>query len=186
MAARLLVKRQKLREADDQLEHLEQAARGLFVDVREAILGLKMSGQQEKNLSEALEEYVSEYQRLSGIPTEFSNSSVLDISMINPEVELNIFRIVQEALNNIRKHSHASKVWVNIAKNNDKIQFEIKDDGVGIKSSYLESNLSGKFGLTNMHERAEEISADLQITSVLGEGTQIIITLDVKKLEKEK
>jgi len=183
MAARLLVKKKKLEEADENLEHLEQAARGLFVDVREAILGLKMSGQPHTRLNEALEEYVDEYWRLSGIPTEFSSSLKSDKQTLNPEIELNIFRIIQEALNNVRKHSKASKVWVDITQDNGVIKFDIKDNGIGFKSDQIDASQSGQFGLINMHERADEIGATLQIKSQPGGGTSVNISLDLKELE---
>jgi signal transduction histidine kinase len=180
MAARLLLKKHKFIEAENQLEHLEQAARGLFVDVREAILGLKMSGQQDKKLIEALKQYAEEYQRLSGISTEFSNTLEPDVISLNPKIELNIFRIVQEALNNIRKHSEASKVRIKISKQNGFINCQIKDNGVGFILGDFKSNQSCKFGLSNMYERADEIGAKLDIKSNPGTGTQINLSLGLE------
>ena len=94
-----------------------------------------------------------------------------------------IFRIVQEALNNIRKHSNASKVSVDVSQNNGTIQFKINDNGIGFDTIDAEEGQASRLGLYNMKKRADEIGADFKIVSNIGEGTQVIISLTLDKLE---
>jgi len=183
MAVRLLVRDKKLKEADQQLTHLENAAKGLFLDVREAILGLRMAGKVQTNLVEALEEYVKEFTRLSGIPTSFEISITRDNGMIPAEIELHLFRIVQECLNNIRKHAKANNARIILTKSEKGIRMEICDDGIGFDPSLITSNGKGSFGLVNMHERALEVGAQITINSNIGKGTCIEIDLRLDKVE---
>jgi signal transduction histidine kinase len=184
MAVRLLVKESKLKEADQQLIHLENAAKGLFVEVREAILGLKMAGRMQTNLSEALSEYVDDFSQLSGIPTSFKAMFKQENGIIPADAEIHLFRIVQESLNNIRKHANASKAWIELSETCDGLRLEICDNGTGFDNEVIERKGKDQFGLNNMSERAKEIGAQFQIIASIGEGTRILIDLPQDKSEK--
>lgn len=183
MAVRLLVRDNRLKEADEQLIHLEDAARGLFLDVREAILGLKMAGRVQTNLYEALDGYVDEFTRLSGIPTIFETSINLENGEIPPETALHLFRIVQESLNNVRKHAMATKAWVELSLSGKGLDLEIRDNGVGFNIGRVDVNGSDRFGLKNMRERAEEVGAQFKIDTKIGEGTRIGVKLKLDDVE---
>jgi signal transduction histidine kinase len=183
MAARLLVRDHKLIEADEQLTHLEKAAKGLFLDVREAILGLKMAGKFQSSLTEAVEDYVGEFSRLSGIPTEFIADNSDESNKISPETELHLFRIVQESLNNVRKHSKASRAWVELASIDNFLELEIRDNGVGFDISLIKSNGTDRLGLKNMQERANQVGASFRIDTIMGEGTRVVVRLEVHEME---
>jgi len=96
-----------------------------------------------------------------------------------PEAELLFFRIAQEALSNVRKHSGASRAWVTIEFIDNKTILTIKDSGKGFKLPDSLSDLTGeaKLGLAGMSERARLLNGDLKITSEPGKGT--IVTLEV-------
>ncbi len=184
MAVRLLVRDRKLREADQQLIHLENAARGLFTEVREAILGLKMSGRMQIGFIETLSEYIDEFSRLSGIPTAFISNLKQENGLISPDTELHLFRIVQESLNNIRKHAKANKAWVELSKYKSGFRLEIGDDGIGFDSNLIKNSETEQFGLNNMLERASEIGAEFNIITDFGEGTRIVIEMPLIEPEK--
>jgi signal transduction histidine kinase len=88
-------------------------------------------------------------------------------SQLDPKVAGTIFSIVQEAINNIKKHAHASNVWLNLSVDRDQLVVGIKDDGQGfdVKAVEREYDQRGSFGLLNMHERAELIDGFLVIES---------------------
>jgi len=174
---RLLVQKQNLREADVQLEHLEKTAKGLFVDVREAILGLRLAGRFQSGLKEALKEYISEFSHLSAIKTRFECSANLNYGIVPPEVEQHIYRIVQEALNNCRKHSNADMVELNIYQRATDLIVEIVDNGVGFDPNKVDKMEPTRLGLSNMRDRADELSAVFKLGTRPGEGTRIKVTI---------
>lgn len=93
--------------------------------------------------------------------------------------ELILFRIVQEVLNNIIKHSKAKKINLLISYHKDQIEMIIADDGEGFDLTPVQQNENSNFGLgiKNMHNRARLINAIFQIQSTLGKGTIVTITI---------
>ena len=182
MAVRLMLKSGKVREADRQLNQLEEAARNLFVDVREAILGLKITGEVGSSLPLALNTYVEQYTRLSDIPVKMDihpNVQELDLP---PDTELQLLRITQEGLSNIRKHANASQAWLGLQVKDDILQLHIRDDGIGFDTNIILGNSrSDQYGLDSMRERAESIGASFTLDSEVGEGTGILVQLNLNE-----
>jgi len=168
----------KVEDAKRQLADLEDAARGLSIDVRETILGLRMAETIEVNLLSALKEFVSQFSRLSGIPIIFRVEGAVDSVTLPLETELHLFRIVQEGLSNIRKHAVASQAWVYIRQENNTLTLEIRDDGIGFDIEAVSQRPDGCFGLRNIRERCQEIGAELVIHSAPREGTCLLIKLN--------
>lgn len=183
MAVRLLVKDRRLDDADHQLENLENAARNLFSDVRAAILGLKMAGNVHRGLINSVKEYLSEFSRLSGIPSDFITEIDRMPEQISAETELHLFRIIQEALNNVRKHSQATHVLIQLDRDPDSIGISITDNGVGFVYPIEPSSQSNHLGLGNIQDRAREIKAQFAIQSQPSKGTTIRIKLDLREKE---
>jgi signal transduction histidine kinase len=177
MAVRLMLENGRVQEAEVHLRQLEEAARGVFVDVREAILGLRMTANAETGLLIALDEYVTQFTELSGIPVHIEKiGDQTDLGLSN-ETELHLFRIIQEALTNIRKHALATQAKVVIAHDNGLVRLSIEDDGVGFDSNSIKLEDQERFGLNTMLERSKEIGAVLKINTKLGAGTQILVEL---------
>ena len=93
------------------------------------------------------------------------------------ELELNLFRIVQEALNNIEKHAHAKTVQLHVAVQGESLVLRIKDDGRGFSPA---ATNSGKrkghgIGLTNMRERASSVGGSCEVKTALKQGTTIVV-----------
>jgi signal transduction histidine kinase len=88
-------------------------------------------------------------------------------SQLDPKVAGTIFSIVQEAINNVKRHAQASNVWLNLSVDRDQLVVGIKDDGQGfdVKTVERDYDQRGSFGLLNMHERAELIDGFLVIES---------------------
>jgi len=98
-----------------------------------------------------------------------------------PEVELLFFRIAQESLNNIRKHSGAARVWMSLDFQEKQTALTVKDNGRGFKTPDNLGDLTGqsKLGLAGMSERAKLLNGDLKITSAPGEGTTVVLAAPV-------
>jgi len=93
---------------------------------------------------------------------------------IAENLKVNIFRIVQEALNNIAKHSKAEWVGISLTKNGGGIELVVSDDGVGMDLDIImQTGAAGSLGLTSMRERAELTGGSFSIESTSGEGTTI-------------
>ncbi|HKZ83785.1 MAG TPA: ATP-binding protein [Anaerolineae bacterium] len=181
MAARLMLKKQRSYEAEQHLLQLEEAAQRLFVDVREAILGLKMAGQNGIGLSTALREYTTQYHRLTGIPVDLSIDPAAESMSLPAETELQLVRIVQEALANVRKHASARRAAVGLHRKNGALELIVQDDGVGFDPDQARSaaRSQSRFGLGTMRERADAIGAHFALNSEPGAGTCICVRLKV-------
>jgi signal transduction histidine kinase len=90
-----------------------------------------------------------------------------------------LFRIAQEALNNIRKHARASMVIIKVEGGDNDIKMTIADDGQGFEApGKIEGMVSaGRLGLMGMHERARLLNGTLQIKSAPGQGTELTVTI---------
>jgi two-component system NarL family sensor kinase len=101
----------------------------------------------------------------------------LPLRRLPPGVELNLFRIVQEALGNVERHAHATRVEVAMSVVDDRLELSVRDDGAGF-SPAAGPALTGKrrgIGLTNMRERAASIGGSCEITSTPGQGTTVAL-----------
>lgn len=176
-AVRLMLKN-KQEGAEEHLLQLEEAAKELFVDIREAILGLRMNGRGESGFVESIREYSIQYSRLSDIPVDLKIDPKIEEIKLDAEVELQLVRIVQEALANIRKHASASGAWIAIESVNGSVSLTVGDDGHGINQDRDFRGKSTHFGMSMMQERAEAIGAKFSIDSVPGAGTRITVQVD--------
>jgi two-component system sensor histidine kinase DegS len=104
-----------------------------------------------------------------------------DKRRLSPEAELNLFRITQEALRNVEKHSSASRVVITVAFSADRVRIAIEDNGRGFKQPDRTGELaaSGKLGLIGIHERAQLLDGTLMVRSKLGEGTTVTVDVPV-------
>ena len=124
-----------------------------------------------------LESYIEDFvKRREGLRIDFKAVGVK--KRPDPEIEIVVYRFLQEALNNIAKHAQANHVSVLLTYSHPKLIFTIKDDGVGFDLVTVGDN--GGMGLTSMRERAEKIDGMLDITSASGEGTRVRVGVYAK------
>jgi signal transduction histidine kinase len=181
MAVRLHLKKRETSQADQQLQQLEEASRDLFVDVREAILGLRTTDRAGVGLPSAVGEYVRQFSRLSGIKVELTIGSEVEDSELDAEAELQLLRITQEALTNVRKHSGASRATVSLQKNETGLELIITDNGAGFQLTSPDADAPPRFGLSTMRERAESIGGTFEVVSAPGAGTRISVHAPVRR-----
>jgi two-component system nitrate/nitrite sensor histidine kinase NarX len=143
-----------------------------YLDVRQAIDGLRISPNGE-GLSAWLQETCIEFEEISGLPVRL-NEIPADVNL-PPEVQVQLIRIIQEALSNVRKHAYATQTWVTCRQVGGDFVIEIRDNGCG----FLPEEIPGvsKYGLQGMRERSELINADFQVISKPNEGTTVSIRL---------
>jgi signal transduction histidine kinase len=156
------------------LSQLAEAARDAYADVREGILGLRTSLGVDRTLVLTLEEYLEQWQGQSGIAVELLREPVDGFApRLSPQAEVQLLRIIQEALANVRKHAGAKQARVQLAIDDQFLEASIEDDGVGFAPEALERSALPRFGLATMRERAEAIGGTLQVASEPEHGTRV-------------
>ncbi|HEY5611937.1 MAG TPA: GAF domain-containing sensor histidine kinase [Thermoanaerobaculia bacterium] len=169
-AAKEYLKTSRPDEANDQLEQLAVAARNAYADVRQAIVGLRTLPESRISLIEALQEYVDRWKEQSGISTQL----IIDGSFtLEPRTELQLIRIVQEALTNVRKHAKATTARVDLRARDGVLVVTVRDNGIGFDPATSRRGEFPRFGLPTMRERAEATGGTLQIEATPGGGTVI-------------
>ncbi len=139
-----------------------------YIDARQAIDGLRIWPDQV-GLEEWIRQIISDSEETSGIGVEFTISKISNT--ISPEIQVQMIRIIQESLSNVRKHSQANLARVSLQEKGGEFILEIVDNGVGF--AFEDVSTRSQHGLTGMRERAELIGADFQITSREGRGTSV-------------
>jgi len=167
-------------EAQEQLRQLAKAAREVYADAREGILGLR-SGGDGGSFGDVLGTFLDSWHQQSGIAVEGSVSRE-DLGL-GPGAELQLMRILQEALANVRKHSGADRVLVALERRSDKVVALVEDSGAGFDPGRLGRSGFPRFGLATMRERAESAGALLEIDSRPGKGTRVRVELPVEGLQ---
>ena len=98
---------------------------------------------------------------------------------LSPETQIVLFRIAQEALNNIRKHAKASLVTIRLEGSDNDISMTVTDNGEGFEVPVRAEDMvsAGRLGLMGMYERARLLNGNLQIKSAPGQGTELTVRL---------
>jgi signal transduction histidine kinase len=180
-ATRIVLRNKAEDIADGNLEQVEESIREQSIEVRSAIIGLKMAGSVDKGLLVNVREFIDQCNRLNDRTLELEISSDSDSLEMEVEKELQLFRILQEAVSNIRKHSMASRASVRLEKNESQMIMTISDNGVGFDPVQTGLERGGHFGLLIMFERAREIGAHIEIKSNPGSGTQVIVVMNLQE-----
>jgi len=156
-----------------QVETLQELARQLDQDVAFRVWELRPTPLETVGLRAALTNFVHNWSKHLGIHVQLHASRSSD-ERLNTEVETMVYRLAQEALNNVAKHARAQHVDIVLDRNADHVSLIVEDDGVGFNPSDRET-LGEGLGLTGMRERAALVGADLQIESIPGRGTTVIL-----------
>ena len=161
-----------------ELANLKGQFRGSLDSVRAMIYDLRPPELTELGLAEAIRNYASEWEARCGIKV----GSQLDLkdTGLSPMEELAVYRVMQEALQNVHKHAHASAVGLAWSRANESWVLHVTDDGMGfdlVKAARHKKSV----GLLSMRERAELIGGSLQIQSTPGKGTAVTLLLPVEK-----
>ena len=155
-------------EARTSLEDLRKLTRGAIAEMRMLVSELRPLALTDSNLSDLLHQLANAFTGRTNIPVSVSISGE---DILVSEVQVAVYRICQEALNNIAKHANPSNVKIKLQYNAGKVELRIKDNGRGFDPSL---SLPGHYGLSMMHERANAVKANLEITSEPWKGSEVI------------
>jgi PAS domain S-box-containing protein len=160
--------RQGLPEAFDRAEKIVQ---GIEAEVDFIAWELRPAALDHLGLSKALESFVREWAAHYGIPFEFRAGVE---GRLKPEVEINLYRIAQEALNNVMKHAGASRVDVVLDRRDEEVVLIVEDDGKGFTPERAIDGEKG-MGLLSIKERAAQVGGTLEIETGPGAGTTVYV-----------
>ena len=163
-----------------ELADMRTVAKRAYEDVRQSIFGLRTVASRERGLISILTEYLREFSQQSGIQTELQDGDSR-CTRFAPEAEMQLVRVIQEALTNVRKHAGARRAWVRFALEEDTGCVTIADDGIGFRVESMAGNNGKRFGLRTMRERIEGLGGSLEILSVPGQGTQVVARIPLAK-----
>jgi PAS domain S-box-containing protein len=164
-----------LPELTDRVNALESIAQQLDQDVDHLVWELRPTALDDLGLRAALANYVQDWSKRVGIAAQLHTWGLLDERLAS-EVETTLYRIAQEALNNVAKHARATKVDIILERRPEHVLLIVEDDGAGFDQADTAGGRRG-FGLLGMQERAALIGASLQIESEPGKGTTILVRM---------
>jgi signal transduction histidine kinase len=149
---------------------LAEGARSAADEARELIRDLR-ADRLAQPLHEAVRAFVQEWSETAGVDAEVE---VEPVPVRSPEARYEVFSVLREALENVRRHAAAKTVTVALRRDGDGAALTVCDDGCGASRGVLEgASRDGHFGLVGMHERAERLGGRLEIAGAPGEGTTI-------------
>lgn len=149
-------------------------------ELRRLILALRPLDLEELGFSSALHRLIREFEADNVLTIHLSG--VEDAPCLSRELEFVLFRVVQESLNNVRKHAQANNVWIDLALHAPgAVSLTIRDDGRGFDSgeAVIEGLSRGRLGLLHMQERVEAIGGTLAIETAPTSGTRVAVTLPI-------
>ncbi len=171
-------------KARKQLNSLERLARQAVKQVRTMLFTLRPMVLQTQGLAAALEQYAQRVRDTDKIHVHL-DADRLDRRPV-PHVEAGIFLILEEAINNARKHAQPQNIWVTLERRHGELLARVKDDGQGFDLAQVEDSYDDRtsLGLVNMRERARLINGLLTIKSQPGNGTTVTLSAPMSGQEE--
>lgn len=159
----------------DELETLSELVRKTNQDIRTLLFELRPLGLETEGLLPTLQRYVERWRDPSGGRIQLRLEAPANIPRLSPEKEAAIFIILQEAVNNARKHSRSDTITIYLYEEEGALVASVRDRGRGFNLAAVEAfyHNRGSLGLLNMKERARLIGADLRIKTEVGKGTTV-------------
>jgi signal transduction histidine kinase len=161
-------------EGRQRLQELRRLTRGALAEMRTLLLELRPAALENASLQQLLRHLINAFNGRSQIPVQFRmEAEPAHLAALPVGIKVGVYRIAQEALNNIFKHAEAENVLLHLRAGARSLRMQVQDDGKGFDPS---SEAGGGLGLGIMKERAQAIGAVLTINSQVGEGTQVVFT----------
>ncbi|MBK6429419.1 GAF domain-containing sensor histidine kinase [Candidatus Amarolinea dominans] len=172
-----------------ELAYLDDLTRQANREIRQLLFQLRPVILETQGLAAAIAVYAEQLRRHESYAL-YLELSTGDFKLTS-QASGTVFAIVQEALNNIKKHAHASTVWIQVWVARDYLHVTVTDDGTGINMAAINAQYDqhGSFGLLNIRERARLLDAKLEFVSPrpdAGNGTQIQLCVPMDRLLHDK
>ena len=166
-------------QALTELNDIRKVVQDTYEDIRESIDQLSAE-MRNLPLIPAMANYIREFGSNNGLKVSFDYSR--PFPELSPVAELQLLRIAQEALTNVRRHAQATEVEVKLEYGKEGVEMLVKDNGQGFVLDNLEEKPPGYHGLNIVKERAEMLGGVLNISTSPGEGTAVMVSLPIDKV----
>jgi ligand-binding sensor domain-containing protein/signal transduction histidine kinase len=160
--------------------HLDRArslVRSSMAEARRYVWDLRSQSLDDRDLPAALSEMTRRLTAESGVHTQFEVGGTL--RPLPKQIENNLLRIGQEAVNNAVRHARAENISVRLVFDATSVRLNVKDDGLGFDPDAQGNGAGGHFGLVGMRERAREMGGDVRVGSSPGEGCEVEVNVPV-------
>jgi two-component system sensor histidine kinase DegS len=167
-------------EAADGREELKRLLTHALQEMYGLIDQLHSRALEHEGLAAKVRAQAEEFEARSGMPTALVVEGEED--GYSPSLQIAVFRIVSEALNNVRRHSGAASVDVHLVLARDSVNCSIEDDGCGFDVTTIPARVAGargRFGLVGMRERAALLDGRCVVESAVGQGTRVEVVIPV-------
>lgn len=162
--------------AKEQVSQLHKKVGSVVNEIRHLIYDLRPIAVDEVGLLEATKALCMQCEKNWDIPIDLNLQTGLDSHHITPAKQVALYRLIQEIINNIKKHAKARRITVSLSQLREELCVVIHDDGTGFDPSYIPP---GHYGLIGMKERAVFLGGSLDINSVIGDGSTFTIRVPV-------
>ncbi len=169
-------------ELKDRAVHLSESLKHSILSVRQLAVGLRPSTLQSLGLLKTVQSLVDRVANAAGLKIGFFPAG-MDERKFDDVLSINIYRIIQESLNNIIKHSGASKASVALECDGKNLHVRIEDNGAGFDPENVRYREKSKLGLLGIKERIELLEGHFSIQSESGKGTEIVLYVPLLKSE---
>lgn len=158
--------------AADKISRLQELVNGMMKDTHRLAWELRPTALDDMGLEVALRRYVAEWSENTEIAAEFEGVGS-ELERLHPDGETALYRVAQEALTNVARHSRAMHVSLVLECAENYVRLIIEDDGIGFEPELLSEKSRVRLGVTGMQERLTAVGGDLQIESKSGKGTTV-------------
>lgn len=174
--------RKNPQNAPEEIAKVRDLAQAALDELRRFISELGPSSADEIEVLQAVRSYVQSFKKQYGIEATLEVSG--DLDTLQPDVQINLYRIIQEALRNVGKHSNAKTARVTINRDKRGLSAVVTDDGKGFDPKNQASTDAPQtgMGINSMKARASALGADLRISSSPGKGTEVVFFLSAKHI----
>ncbi len=171
------------KQALSELHHIRQVIRDTYEDVRELLVDFRTRFKEGENLASALRRHLQDFGQRTGVAARLVDPDAA-VTVLSPATQVQVFRIVQEALSNVRKHAAARQVMVSLSATPDAVEVTVRDDGRGFDLPDRATQGDFHLGLKIIRERAASIGGDLRLDSQPGAGTTVTVRVPRQPVEE--
>src|SRR5579862_1210273 len=178
---RTLSDSRRLTDAKKQAKAMREIASIAIEELSRLARGLHSSVLDDLGLDAAVRRYTEDFATMHHIECTV-NVSHGDGSYLSRDAQINIYRIVQEALTNVARHSHATRVFVTVREKDSELLIEIQDNGCGLSHHQPGSDLSQHLGIESMRQRAAILGGELKLISGSRQGLNVTVRIPVRRM----